>query len=82
MRIPITALFLIGSLSAEPAGLKEVYQKSFTIGAAITWLSWADYPQNSVNHADPGRLIQQSYYAGHRLDRSADGQIPSWSPWT
>ncbi len=51
-------------------------------GAAITWLSWADYPQNSVNHADPGRLIQQSYYAGHRLDRSADGQSPSWSPWT
>jgi GH35 family endo-1,4-beta-xylanase len=50
-------------------------------GAAITWLSWADYPQNAVNHADPGRLIQQSYYAGHRLDRSADGQSPSWSPW-
>ncbi len=51
-------------------------------GAAITWLSWADYPKNSVNHADPGRLIQQSYYAGHRLDRSADGQSPAWSPWT
>lgn len=51
-------------------------------GAAITWLSWGDYPQNSVNHADPGRLIQQSYYAGHRLDRRADGQSPSWSPWT
>ncbi len=51
-------------------------------GAAITWLSWAGYPKNSVNHADPGRLIQQSYYAGHRLDRRADGQSPSWSPWT
>lgn len=51
-------------------------------GAAITWLSWADYPHNSVNHADPGRLIQQSYYAGLRHDRSADGQSPSWNPWT
>lgn len=51
-------------------------------GAAITWLSWKDYPKNSVNHADPGRLIQQSYYAGHLLDRSTDGQSASWSPWT
>lgn len=51
-------------------------------GAAITWLSWPAYPQNSVNHADPGRLIQQSYYAGHQLNRSADGQSSSWSPWT
>lgn len=51
-------------------------------GAAITWLSWSAYPQNSVNHADPGRLIQQSYYAGKNLDRSADGQSPSWNPWT
>ena len=30
-------------------------------GAAITWLSWNDYPKNSVNIHDPGRLIQQSY---------------------
>jgi arylsulfatase A-like enzyme len=35
-----------------------------------------------VNSADPGRLIQQSYYAGKRLDRKADGQSKSWSPWT
>tara|TARA_R110002049_G_scaffold285698_4_gene467169 strand:+ start:371694 stop:372629 length:936 start_codon:yes stop_codon:yes gene_type:complete len=51
-------------------------------GAAITWLSWADYPDNMVNIADPGRLIQQSYYAGRRLDRTADGQHASWSPWS
>lgn len=50
-------------------------------GASITWLSWSDYPKNAVNHADPGRLIQQSYYAGKSLDRKADGQSPSWSPW-
>jgi hypothetical protein len=51
-------------------------------GAAITWLSWTNYPKNAVNHADPGRLIQQSYYAGKVLDRTADGQSKSWSPWS
>ena len=51
-------------------------------GGAITWLSWNGYPKNMVNSADPGRLIQQSYYAGRHLDRSADGQSPAWSPWS
>lgn len=51
-------------------------------GAAITWLSSTAYPKNFVNSADPGRLIQQSYYAGLRLDRKADGQSTAWSPWT
>lgn len=50
-------------------------------GGSITWLSWRDYPGNAVNHHDPGRLIQQSYYAGKRLDRTADGQSKAWSPW-
>ncbi len=51
-------------------------------GAAITWLSSAAYPKNLVNSADPGRLIQQSYYAGLRLDRRAEGQSKAWSPWS
>ncbi len=51
-------------------------------GGSITWLSWRAHPKNIVNHADPGRLIQQSYYAGHRLDRRAEGQSKAWSPWT
>jgi hypothetical protein len=50
-------------------------------GGAITWLSWRAYPNNAVNHADPGRLIQQSYYAGRSLDRTAEGQSKAWSPW-
>ncbi|WP_246112505.1 hypothetical protein [Allorhodopirellula solitaria] len=50
-------------------------------GAAITWLSTASYPKNMVNLADPGRLIQQSYYAGSSLDRRSDGQSDAWSPW-
>jgi len=53
-----------------------------TKGASITWLSWAAHPKNTVNHSDPGRLVQQSYYAGQRLDRKAEGQSPSWSPWS
>jgi hypothetical protein len=51
-------------------------------GASITWLSWAAYPSNMVNSADPGRLIQQSYYAGRHLNREAEGQHEAWSPWT
>ena len=50
-------------------------------GGAITFLGTLAHRQNMVNVADPGRLIQQSYYAGKVLDRSADGQHPSWSPW-
>lgn len=50
-------------------------------GGAITWLSAGAYPKNMVNLADPGRLIQQSYYAGKSIDRTADGQSQEWSPW-
>ena len=52
------------------------------MGGAITHLSWEDYPANTVNSADPGRLIQQSYYAGKSLDRTAEGQSKAWSPWS
>lgn len=51
-------------------------------GGSITWLSWQAYPKNAVNIADPGRLIQQSYYAGKSLERLAEGQSKAWSPWT
>jgi hypothetical protein len=50
-------------------------------GAAITWVSWNDQPKNIVNIHDPGRLIQQSYYAGKSLNRTGDGQSEHWSPW-
>lgn len=53
-----------------------------TQGAAITWLSSASHPKNFVNSHDSGRLIQQSYYAGISLDRTADGQSKAWSPWS
>ncbi len=52
------------------------------MGASITWLSWSAYPKNMINSVDPGRLIQQSYYAGRSLDRQVDGQHKAWSPWS
>lgn len=53
------------------------------MGASITHLSWKALDQkNIVNSYDPGRLIQQSYYAGKRLNRQKDGQHKAWSPWS
>ena len=51
------------------------------MGGSITWLSWRGHPANVVNIHDPGRLIQQSYYAGQSVDRTAEGQHDRWSPW-
>ncbi|MEZ6088976.1 MAG: hypothetical protein R3C05_13310 [Pirellulaceae bacterium] len=51
-------------------------------GGAITWLTWKGYSNNAVNIADPGRLIQQSYYAGQMVDRTSQGQSKAWSPWS
>ncbi|MFX0101171.1 MAG: hypothetical protein ACFFCS_16470 [Candidatus Hodarchaeota archaeon] len=52
-------------------------------GGAINCITlknrWGE--ENIVNINDEGRYIQQSYYAGNNLDRIADGQSPSWSPW-
>ncbi len=53
-----------------------------TRGGAIAHLSVFGQERNLVNTHDEGRYIQQSYYAGKRLDRTAEGQSPNWSPWT
>ena len=52
-----------------------------TRGGAISYLSLSGKDRNIVNIADEGRYIQQSYYAGKSLDRKAEGQAKSWSPW-
>lgn len=52
-----------------------------TKGGAITFLAWPGNEKNAVNVHDPGRLIQQSYYAGRILDRRSEGQSAQWSPW-
>jgi hypothetical protein len=51
-------------------------------GGAIKYISEVQNPRNLVNIADEGRYIQQSYYAGKTVDRQAEGQSPSWSPWS
>ncbi|SOE23193.1 hypothetical protein SAMN06298216_3587 [Spirosomataceae bacterium TFI 002] len=51
-------------------------------GGAISYISESGSQRNIVNVHDEGRYIQQSYYAGKKLDRVKDGQNPNWSPWT
>lgn len=51
-------------------------------GGAISWISATGSERNIVNIADEGRYIQQSYYAGKTMDRTAEGQAASWSPWS
>lgn len=50
-------------------------------GGAISYLSAASNSYNVVNVHDKGRYIQQSYYNGHRINRTAQGQHPQYSPW-
>ncbi len=85
--IAITTCLLVASLARADGSLflENAFVKVGVDphkGGAITWLSWKTYPNNSINIADPGRLIQQSYYAGKSLDRRDEGQSAAWSRWT
>jgi hypothetical protein len=51
------------------------------MGGAITYLSESTSTRNLINTYDRGREVQQSYYAGWWVDRSAEGQHPIFSPW-
>jgi hypothetical protein len=50
-------------------------------GGSISYLSPSGSSYNLVNIRDKGRYVQQSYYAGQNLDRTWEGQHPTWSPW-
>lgn len=86
----LATLVLVESIAAgnHPANLMILENGTVQVGidrrkgGSITWLSWTGHTNNAVNIHDPGRLIQQSYYAGKALDRRAEGQSPAWSPWT
>lgn len=86
----LPTLLLIGPVGATPQDDPHLFLDNGTLrvgldrtkGGSITWLSWKNHPKNTVNLHDPGRLLQQSYYAGRSLDRRADGQHKAWSPWT
>lgn len=87
--IPITcATLVLRTVSAAETEVTRIDNGTASVGidrkmgGSITWLSWRGHPQNVVNIHDPGRLIQQSYYAGASLDRRPDGQSKAWSPWT
>lgn len=56
--------------------------QDLTRGGAISYISKSSDTRNIVNIADEGRYIQQSYYAGNSLNRQAEGQSASWSPWS
>lgn len=52
-----------------------------TRGGAISYVSLSGSTRSLVNISDEGRYIQQSYYAGNDVNRQAQGQSASWSPW-
>ncbi len=80
----VAFLTLVSIASAESLSLTNgvaTVKIDRTRGGAITWVSVSG-GTNLINLHDLGRLVQQSYYAGARLDRRAEGQSPHWSPWT
>ncbi len=83
----LEALLRYRALGGDESGLLVIDNGTLRVGidrakgGSITWLSASTDSKNIVNLADPGRLIQQSYYAGKSLDRTADGQSKAWSPW-
>lgn len=50
-------------------------------GGVISYLSPSNSSTNLINTYDLGREVQQSYYAGDQIDRTAEGQHRDWSPW-
>ena len=91
IRIVRLLLLMVAAVAARAVAAAETVERidngTTTVGidrakgGAIAWLSWRGHPGNAVNLSDPGRLIQQSYYAGRTVDRRAAGQHAAWSPW-
>ena len=65
----------------EIKGGKLTVRQDLTRGGAIAYISRKGTDRNLVNISDEGRYIQQSYYAGRGVNRQAEGQSPTWSPW-
>lgn len=93
--LAIALVFIAASLAPQAAEAKK-RQQPYTSsldngvikvgidsgrGGAISYLSPSGNTTNFINLYDPGREVQQSYYAGQPLDRRAEGQNPIWSPW-
>lgn len=83
----IIGMFSLPKLNAQPSeltadnGVLKV-KLDLTRGGAISYVSLSGSSRSLVNIHDEGRYIQQSYYAGESVNRQAEGQNPSWSPWS
>ena len=62
-------------------GIIHIGVETDEYGGAITYLSVSGETRNLINNWDRGRQVQQSYYAGEKIDRTAEGQHSAWSPW-
>jgi hypothetical protein len=85
--LPRLVAIILATMSTLSANVLSLSSRDLTVridrtrGGSITWISAAG-GANLINLHDLGRLVQQSYYAGAKLDRRAEGQSPHWSPWT
>lgn len=80
----LCVLYTSNSMGQSPLTLNNgviKIQLDLNSGGAISYLSAASNSYNVVNTHDKGRYIQQSYYNGQAIDRSASGQHPNYSPW-
>ena len=85
------ALVFLFQLSVDIQGKKRDYlevsnghitlRQDLKRGGGICFIGRDGRRRNYVNISDEGRYIQQSYYAGQMVNRQAEGQSPSWSPW-
>ncbi len=90
MKIWITLFYMFSNIAVLLAAPNELFIDNGTLtvkvdltrGGTINWVSVSGSDRNLVNTHDEGRYIQQSYYAGKSLDRTAEGQSPDWSPWS
>ncbi len=87
-RIGLVCAFSLGLAASAAAemlyldnGILEVGADITSFGGSITYLSVSGADRNLINLHDHGRQVQQSYYAGQKVDRTAEGQSPNWSPW-
>ena len=72
---------IIHSTYVELSNKQLTVRQALNRGGAICYIAKAGTSTNIVNVADEGRYIQQSYYAGRRIDRRSQGQGSAWSPW-
>jgi hypothetical protein len=88
IRVAIFLCLLVGVFFTHAQEFLEINNDTLhlkldlTRGGAISYISTSGTTRSIVNISDEGRYIQQSYYAGERINRQDEGQKPEWSPWS